>query len=335
MKTPLTFLLVLIVTATFAQTIRRVNNNPAVTGSNIYATLQAAHDAATNGDIIYVEGSVAPYGNLTCIKSLTLIGTGYYLNPNTPASVIGAVTFKAGSQNSVLTGFTLSTISVQGVSNITLARNASLASIGNITIDTQDALTAIFSSISNVNVLGNYNFNLSLVPRTSGALNYTISNVVIRGNLMDALSYGSTPSLVSSAIVANNIIFRITSIIHNSSIQNNISHGSFGVASFVNCSVANNVAFGSLWPTGNNNKSNIADPFVQVNPPVDTGWQLKPGSAASGAGVGGTDCGVFGGDTPYVLSGIPNYPTITNFITSGTGSAATPLSVTISTKSNN
>lgn len=29
-----------------AQTIRRVNNNPGVTGTNIYSTLQAAHDAA-------------------------------------------------------------------------------------------------------------------------------------------------------------------------------------------------------------------------------------------------------------------------------------------------
>ena len=55
MKTPLTLLLLLLATATFAQTIRRVNADATVTGINVYTTLQAAHDAAIAGDVLIVE----------------------------------------------------------------------------------------------------------------------------------------------------------------------------------------------------------------------------------------------------------------------------------------
>lgn len=319
--------------ATFAQTIRRVNNNPAVTGTNIYSTVQAAHDAAVNGDIIYVEGSTVSYGDLNSTKSLTWIGTGYYLNPNILTSTLGAVTFKTGSQNSTISGFIVTgNISILKVSNITISRIASLPSIRNIFVDCNDAST--FASISNITLIGNYNFDIRLVPRTNASINYTVSNVIIKNNLLGGLYYDVVPNLVVSTVVSNNIIGFIGTV-HNTSFQNNISHVQTAAGTFINCSVTNNVALGGPWPSGNNNINNITNPFVQINPPVDTGWQLKPGSAASGAGVGGIDCGIFGGDTPYVLSGIPNYPTITNFITSGTASSATPLGVTISTKSNN
>jgi hypothetical protein len=77
--------------STFAQTIRRVNNSPNITGVNIYATLQAAHDAAVNDDIIYVEPSLASYANLTCVKRLTIIGNGWAdsygnITPNPPTN---------------------------------------------------------------------------------------------------------------------------------------------------------------------------------------------------------------------------------------------------------
>ncbi len=51
--------------STFAQTIRRVNNSPGITGANIYASAQSAHDAAIAGDIIYLEPSEnTNYGDL-------------------------------------------------------------------------------------------------------------------------------------------------------------------------------------------------------------------------------------------------------------------------------
>jgi hypothetical protein len=43
---------------------------------------------------------------------------------------------------------------------------------------------------------------------------------------------------------------------------------------------------------------------------TDGQWQLKVGSPAIGAGEGGTDIGMFGGEYPYVLSGLPPIPAI-------------------------
>ena len=37
---------------------------------------------------------------------------------------------------------------------------------------------------------------------------------------------------------------------------------------------------------------------------------LADNSIAKGAGEGGTDCGAFGGDEPYVLSGLPSGPIV-------------------------
>ncbi len=91
-----------------AQTIRRVNNNAGVTGVNVYTTIQAAHDAAVAGDIVYVEPSLSDYGSLTATKRLTIIGNGYNLNENTNTSFdkkeskITSFSFGIGSQNSVL-----------------------------------------------------------------------------------------------------------------------------------------------------------------------------------------------------------------------------------------
>ncbi len=42
----------------------------------------------------------------------------------------------------------------------------------------------------------------------------------------------------------------------------------------------------------------------------DARAQLAPNSVAKTAGVGGTEAGAFGGDMPYVLSGIPTVPNI-------------------------
>lgn len=93
-----------------AQTIRRCNNLPGVTGVNFYTTLQVAHDNANIGDIIYVEPSSSDYGSLTCSKRLTIIGNGYFLssNPNTPSekqvSRAGNITFNSGSAQSSVSG---------------------------------------------------------------------------------------------------------------------------------------------------------------------------------------------------------------------------------------
>ena len=104
------FLLALIAFGSVAQTIRRCNNNPGITGVNMYITIQAAHNAAVAGDIIYVEPSTSTYGNLDARKRLTIIGNGYFndKNPNTSfdtrISKIDAIIFNNGTANSNISG---------------------------------------------------------------------------------------------------------------------------------------------------------------------------------------------------------------------------------------
>ena len=63
-----------------AQHLHRVNNNTDFDAD--FTTLQAAVDAATNNDTIYVEGSATAYDGATIDKPLTIVGPGYYLNEN-------------------------------------------------------------------------------------------------------------------------------------------------------------------------------------------------------------------------------------------------------------
>ncbi len=62
------------------QHLKRVNNNPGADPD--YATLQAANDAASNGDTIYVEGSPTNYDGADISKKLVIIGPGYFLTDN-------------------------------------------------------------------------------------------------------------------------------------------------------------------------------------------------------------------------------------------------------------
>jgi hypothetical protein len=74
----LSWALVLLCFSIHGQTIRIADNNinrPA--GANVYATLQAALDAAAPGDIVYIQPSPVQYGNVTVGRRVTLMGAGF------------------------------------------------------------------------------------------------------------------------------------------------------------------------------------------------------------------------------------------------------------------
>ena len=159
-----------------AQTIRRVNNN-GITGTNIYATVQLAHDAAAAGDIIQLEPSTVSYGNLNCTKQLSFVGPGYFLSLNQPpalqASVIPAsvdqVIFNTSSGGSSMTGLTINSNVYLGASNLTFVRNS--------------------------------------MPGSSLYVNYTTtaSNLLIRQNYLNNISY-NTGAATNNVLITNNII---------------------------------------------------------------------------------------------------------------------------------
>ncbi|MBX2896893.1 MAG: hypothetical protein KF763_15710 [Cyclobacteriaceae bacterium] len=330
------FFLTLITATTFAQTIRRVNNTGIPLGANMYATLQAAHNAAVNDDIIYVEGSGAFYAGATITKRLTIIGPGYLLAENYPnfadvrpaefTFVTNAITFNAGSEGSIVTGCSgfVNDLNINiNVSNITVTRNRSIKV--NINSD-NTPLTGIVISKNYELRVSQFNSQVSISMIVSN--NYVI-NIALSDNF--------------SGIFSNNIINGNLNL-RNFSLLNNIFFADNGSPLLTNCTFSNNIDARALvnanaFGTTNGNMANVdkANLFVGVTGnSTDGQWKLKAGSPAIGAGLGGIDCGIFGGLDSYALSGIvaTDYPTITSFTTSGVGNSTTPLTVKISTKSN-
>jgi hypothetical protein len=114
-----------------------------------------------------------------------------------------------------------------------------------------------------------------------------------------------------SGVVENNVIYG-RNYVYNSQFNNNILRdGTFSKSNttYYN-NLSNSTQFGDEY--GNQSNVNMLNVFLNEGS-TDGKWQLKEGSPAIGAGVGGIDCGMFGGDFPYVLSGIPAIPSVYEF----------------------
>ena len=127
----------------------------------------------------------------------------------------------------------------------------------------------------------------------------------------------------SSATITYNALNQ-NSEVNNSTFSNNIFENA-DMSNNENCTYYNNI-FGinegaSFIPSGNDNLSNVNMDDVYAyeaggsydRDEVDNRFLLKAGSVAEDHSTDGLDCGMFGGPTPYVLSGLPDLPRITYF----------------------
>ena len=107
--------------------------------------------------------------------------------------------------------------------------------------------------------------------------------------------------------------------IENFVIQNNIMSSCtfYPNNNTVAFNLADNAGFGDQ--NGNQQNINMGTVFLYTGS-TDGQYQLKEGSPAIGAGAGGSDCGVFAGGNPYVLSGLPPIPAVYDFMVGGSGS---------------
>ncbi|MEA5401470.1 hypothetical protein VB776_00995 [Arcicella sp. DC2W] len=353
-KCVLIFALLFINFAVLSQTIRRVNNTSGLNDPAIYATAQAAHDAAKDGDIIQLEPSDNPnYGDLTVTKKLTILGIGYDLdniaNPFFDKRVpkLSGVSFDFGSAKSTIMGVDVGVISVNDESiNISRCKtgavylgfsqnsnDGSIYSYGNKAIIVQCLVGQIGS------LYGYFNKDLGN--------NCTISNNIIQGGL----------SNLFNSVISNNT-FKSSSTIFYYSIgcvfSNNIIDARDGSEDFkvVNSDVTGSTISNNLCTTftglptggGNVNKANatiifkVANPWYSPEtglPLIDSNLQLADKSPAKTVGAGSTAIGAYAGSRPYIPSGIPNTPVITTFISSGFGTTTTPLNIMTSVRSSN
>jgi len=340
--------------------IWQVNNNPGVTAD--FTTLQNANDnaAVMDGDTLYVAGSPTSYGSLSLTKELIIIGPGYFLDENpdtqavTEAAKTGPINFKAGSDDSVIAGLTIhvtapsDTVAVlidANVDSITITRNM-------ITSDTSHTIL-INESALGILIAQNYIVN-SASP--SGGVTVGVAfdaTVTITNNYIERTETGfaaiDTLAGVGGAAdleVRNNVI-KGDLILKNTDFRNNIiRQGSITL----DVALTNTVEFNlgpvtTVLPAGVGN-INIVDPDAEFIGPgsTDGQWQLSPGSNSVNAGdpdpqfndlVNGTrnDMGMFGGMTPYILSGLPPIPAIYSY--QAQTKSATTLPITVKIKSHN
>lgn len=339
-----------VITPAFTQTIRRVNANPAVTGTNVYQTLQAAHDAASSGDIVIVEASSVSCGNLVATKGLKIYGKGYFTDANTDLhispdpSLVGNITFDGPtSSDSEVSGITCTHLNIKGASNIRIYRNRVT---GTLLVDAQNVAGTDYN-VSNIQISQNFLESNTNVYSSSTTGIFTIS---ITNNY--AYLIQNNASNISGMIVNNNTIEYYV-VLSNVTFQNNILFGNNAFSSFASCIRENNIARANETdlPVGSPNfnqisydfdvnntfqvATTIADNALPAGVSIDERWQIQAASVLKTASTTGGEVGMYGGLNPYIPSGIPGAPSIIKLLTPDYGNTAANLPVTISIKSNN
>lgn len=325
----------------------RVNNNVGVVAD--FTNLGAAINSTSvgSGDTVYVEPSATKYAGAgaTLNKKLIIIGPGYFLDPahatNPGNGGLQAVPQEAevnyfyvgaGASGSKIIGVTLDGTYFRGVDDVTYERVR---------------FTGSFHFESGVN--SNITMRKCYISN-SVAVNFggsaTVSNFICENNVFSYNSQFNLPMLTGSGNIVRNNTFYLTNstlVLVNAYFVNNIV-ASITPFTLTNCTIKNNLfqVNQTLPGTATNNQVsvNMNDIFVGTGS-IDARVKLKAGSLASGAGltvgaVVSPDCGAFGATDPYVLSGIPNVPSIYTFTApTSIPSGSATMNVTFSTRNNN
>ncbi|MEO6949615.1 MAG: hypothetical protein ABI123_08305 [Ginsengibacter sp.] len=352
------FLISLVLFNTAQAKIWRLNNNgnnpnPAIV-ADFTGTLQEVHNSAevVSGDTIHVEQSPTSYGDCTFTKRLVVIGSGYFLdkNPKTQVNVnyeskVGVLTFyNNNTAGTHVFGLTTSTI-YMGVNNLLIARCyiPSAVIIGNTGTQDLDGMTLRQCYIS----LGGIYGGTAVVRNNSGT--GQITNLSIVNNIIIAGTQGAvmTLSAKTSGILKNNVLsspYNYGINIQNFYVVNNIGLGT-ATNTFTNSIVeynTGNAAGMFVAPAGTNNTIGLGNQTKNATQiaffggtSYDNMYSLQVSSECIGAGKDGVDCGIFAGNYPYKLSGIPPVPNIYDVVIAPISAGATNISVTVSAKGNN
>lgn len=331
--------------------------------------LQDAITNAASGDIYLVEGGVQ-VTNLDIDKKVTIIGTGYFLTADDQASQavskVGHIRLKPGSDGSYIAG--LQTLSINISANDIIIQRCYTSDASN---SIRIGYTGLGNSggywngtANNVKLYQNYASSLQIISRAeNGITGSTAHNFSVIGNVF--FRYGFHLEGNISGEIINNTFKPGNSSLDGYHSAVNTSSGTW------NCQVLPVVFRNNIMPNilqnycqinalptadfnGNvftQNFSNLpASNTINANPDAlflgypsnpnnalapDARAQLAAGSPAKGAGVGGIDAGAFGGDMPYVLSGIPTVPNIYQLTVPSQVPQNGTLNVQIKAKTNN
>jgi hypothetical protein len=213
-KKSLTFFFLLTSVFLFAQTT--VNNNAGA--STDFTSLQAAVDAATAGDVIYVQHSPTSYGNVILNKGVTIIGRSS--RDNGYRTTVGTIQVAGGATGAVIRGLNISSVtetgSVSSISNLSFFDNdvtstffvASAHNVDNILIQGNIFRSSFYNYAKSSNILVTNNIFLS-----PSLFFYTVDTLLFSNNVIAAQSTGANLYNQSTSGLLNisNCIFVINS----------------------------------------------------------------------------------------------------------------------------
>jgi len=314
-------------------TIRRVGYFGSPVAGVDYTTFQLAHDAASPNDTIMMHPGSSMGGNIS--KALIIIGPGYFLNPVDATfpgnaglqanikstSDDGVISFQSGSSNTQIIGCSIRNLSFDDASLNNILVKRCFITFGNFSV--------LFNASANNVIFQQCVFNSSIFGGTGSLTNLNFLNCLF-------INGGIQFSNPSSGFI-NNCIFALSGFNLGSGawlVTNCISPGPI---TGTNTVYNNNVGTSTQFPSGNGNLQNQPwENIFTLTGSTDAQYTLKAGSPAIGAGIGGTNCGIFGGASPYRLSGIPSVPTIYALTSpQGTIPAGNTVQINLSTRSNN
>lgn len=298
MRKTIVILVALCATMAAQATILRVSN---VSGSTApYSTVEAALDAAAEGDTIMLDASGTDYGWLDITKRVVVIGPGYWLQAN---GIIqeGVEYARADGVNVKTSGVTVCGLYLKGM----------------------DADVNIWDGCTN-----------TVVKRChiGGCINIgqnadrcaILQNYVIMQNNIPQIGEGGSSS--SHHQITNNIFASYFNLrnIHDCYFAYNtiLKNGTINI-----WNNSSNITFEkNIWPEQpgqpDNETCNFSDNLIMEIPEEGTDKDLRDKNYS-------TTHGAFAGDSPYVISGVPSAPVIEDLQVPTTAEYGSKMNVTI------
>ncbi|MCA0153587.1 right-handed parallel beta-helix repeat-containing protein [Winogradskyella vincentii] len=344
-----------------AQTIITIDNN--ANSTTTYTTIQAAHDAATAGDIIYVQPSGTNYGTVNISKEITIVGRSH----SEPGKVSELSTVSIRSSNVTIKGVKFGSL------NYSNTGTPQAPPYVGTKIYECEFSSATYGPFSGVNFVDDVEVRGCVITGTQ-TIYSTASNLLFSNNIFANTGINSYVTL--TLVVANNIFRGTTSVtITNNDpadgtfiLFNNMFTGNSGSNIFVNLNtgpfnLSNNLTYnfgfgnldyqsnatGSFTETGSLNNTNPL--FTDVDNTVSQSFAgtstynsafrpednltLQAGSPALTGGGGGSEIGLYNNGFNFSKLGVPRgLPTLDVISYDGAVPKNGNINVTVTAKAN-
>ncbi|MFB6343836.1 hypothetical protein ACE1ET_19085 [Saccharicrinis sp. FJH62] len=279
----------------------RVNNTVGIDAD--FTSFKEAHDAATPGDTLMFEGSNLAYGDKdTLYKKLVIIGPGYFLgeneigNDNILPAELGVLYVDSAGRGSVIIGMSI----VGGFDALQVDASDLIIERNHI-----NGTIAFCYEKAVQNCIVSKNYLASIDTRWSSETLFATGLIITNNIATGSIGFNAKTTATITNNLAGNDILAVNSVI-----KNNIS-------GYLNVRDGSTYQFNVVShdaPAGTGNVGNVVwdDLFVTGDTSTDGRYVLSENSVAKEAGEGSVDCGPFGGDDQYILSGLPPMPFIYN-----------------------